>query len=1106
MTTELESTGSAKRSIDEVDKELLDFTAQTEAIKDEERQQAPKRRKRAYEAMTQYSKNNQSLDEDEPDGPVPGFIKKVKLRNFMSHENFELELGPQLNFIVGNNGSGKSAILTAITIGLGGKTSDTNRGSKLTDLIREGTASAKITLYLDNSGLGSYENEKFGDTIIIERTIRRDSSNVFSVKTENGTEVGSKKKDVQVIIDFFSIPISNPMCFLSQDAARRFLTASTSQDKYHHFMKGTLLEDTFLNLKEANSIISNTQENMRLRMESLMNLKQEYKDARRLARQFSQTTDLNERKMLLYAKVLSLDIEANTKSSQRLIADIEEDEKSIKKCDEKIKARENDISRFATDQNSTERNIEEQMLVISQKEGEFRMKSEDVKEYRNKFNIEDGNMKEAERNIADCKDKIKHLSKKITSFEKKLSEEMGGDRDAMKEQLEQLKMDIQKDRSNIDAFTTTSRDLRSNEDTLCNQRRAELAGLEENIRSKHTEFEKVKAGSNNFLFNFDRNINRLLDEINRAKNQFSTMPIGPLGNYVSVKSDYNRWTRNIQKFLSSTVSSFVVSNLNDDRLLRNLMRKCNIRNIGVLIYKIKRFDTSPFIMNAQFPTVYDALTFDTPEIQCLFIDVTFLEKVILVEDYKSARNFLRGNPGKIRLALSLRDHNSGYQLRGANQLDSVTYDSQIKIKVGSSNEDNLAYLTQSINEDRHEVEKIKARYETALNEKRTEIRNAEDKIKALTKDLRRKNNEITQLSIKVNAVVDTGLLTSMNEEKENQEKAIVVYQNSIKELQSRLDKITEEVVPVKEMYDAAKRDLREANNALDELKTSVNRRADKLEKYKADIKKYGYQKEKYRDRVVSLRQNSEILLEGIEKQRLNLQQVCSIERLESENLPNDKEELKQEMDKIDRDIKRAENSIGISQERVVELFNESRTKYKEAHKKLTIIETTLEKLHESVKTRVFNYKTNLNETCLSATLDFISSLKMRKLTGKLVFIKDQHSLEIYVSTPGDATERSVDTLSGGEKSYSQMALLLATWKPMRSRIIALDEFDVYMDQVNRKVGTGLIVNKLKDNSRTQTIIITPQDIGKITDINDTSVRIHKIKDPKRKNNSDNTSN
>lgn len=82
-----------------------------------------------------------------------------------------------------------------------------------------------------------------------------------------------------------------------------------------------------------------------------------------------------------------------------------------------------------------------------------------------------------------------------------------------------------------------------------------------------------------------------------------------------------------------------------------------------------------------------------------------------------------------------------------------------------------------------------------------------------------------------------------------------------------------------------------------------------------------------------------------------------------------------------------------------------------------------------------------------------------------------------------------------------MALLLATWKPMRSRIIALDEFDVFMDQVNRKIGTALIVKKLKDTTRTQTIIITPQDIGKIADIDKSGVKIHKMKDTERQNNS-----
>lgn len=53
------------------------------------------------------------------------------MRNFMCHDALEVELNPNVNFIVGRNGSGKSAILTAVMIGLGGKSKITNRGTSV---------------------------------------------------------------------------------------------------------------------------------------------------------------------------------------------------------------------------------------------------------------------------------------------------------------------------------------------------------------------------------------------------------------------------------------------------------------------------------------------------------------------------------------------------------------------------------------------------------------------------------------------------------------------------------------------------------------------------------------------------------------------------------------------------------------------------------------------------------------------------------------------------------------------------------------------------------------------------------------------------------------
>lgn len=68
-----------------------------------------------------------------------GTIARVEVVNFMCHKYLKIDLGPKINFVIGHNGSGKSAILTAITIALGANASATNRGKNLSSFIKEGS-------------------------------------------------------------------------------------------------------------------------------------------------------------------------------------------------------------------------------------------------------------------------------------------------------------------------------------------------------------------------------------------------------------------------------------------------------------------------------------------------------------------------------------------------------------------------------------------------------------------------------------------------------------------------------------------------------------------------------------------------------------------------------------------------------------------------------------------------------------------------------------------------------------------------------------------------------------------------------------------------------
>lgn len=121
---------------------------------------------------------------------------------------------------------------------------------------------------------------------------------------------------------------------------------------------------------------------------------------------------------------------------------------------------------------------------------------------------------------------------------------------------------------------------------------------------------------------------------------------------------------------------------------------------------------------------------------------------------------------------------------------------------------------------------------------------------------------------------------------------------------------------------------------------------------------------------------------------------------------------------------------------------------------------------------------------------------LRGFQGTLKFDFAEKTLQLNVQTGNDEKKRTVESLSGGEKSFSQIALLLSIWKVMNSRIRGLDEFDVYMDSVNRSISIKLLLKELKRYPKSQNIFITPQDIAVVGELNDKGVKIHKMSAPR----------
>uniref|UniRef100_A0A9J7Z0Y2 Structural maintenance of chromosomes protein 6 n=1 Tax=Cyprinus carpio carpio TaxID=630221 RepID=A0A9J7Z0Y2_CYPCA len=204
-----------------------------------------------------------------------GVIESITLRNFMSHHLLgPFKFGPNVNFIVGNNGTGKSAILTALIVGLGGKATTTNRGTSLKGFVKYGESFADIKVKLKNRGNDPYKGDIYGDSICIEHRITSDGCRTCKIKNKIGHVISTKKEELTAILDHFGIQVDNPVSVLNQEMSKQFLHSKSEADKYKFFMKATLLEQMkrdYIHIKQTKAL---TREQVERQEECLKDLRQ----------------------------------------------------------------------------------------------------------------------------------------------------------------------------------------------------------------------------------------------------------------------------------------------------------------------------------------------------------------------------------------------------------------------------------------------------------------------------------------------------------------------------------------------------------------------------------------------------------------------------------------------------------------------------------------------------------------------------------------------------------------------------------------------------------------------------------------------------------------
>lgn len=1018
-----------------------------------------------------------------------GYIRKLTLRNFMCHDYFELDFGPQMNFIIGRNGSGKSAILTGISIGLGAKATDTSRGSSIKSLIKDGKSTARITIEIDNDGYDSYGKEIYGKVIVVERKLAREGTNSYSIRSENGTVVSNKKKTLDDILQKFFIMVNNPLSFLSQDKAREFIASSTEQSRFNYFSEGTNIQSILQNYQEASRNILSLQNRSVSAKTFYEEACQKYAESERAYKKYKHSHTLRQQLEKINGKIFWYNVEVLSRRIGKKESEISEMEGEIstieaKKESSKIKIKADQDQATILDQEKTllEQKLSSQLLDLSKAEVDNADASKQVHTYRS-------DLINYKREIEDLSKSIEKHKEEIILEQRKIDEANGGSKEKMAERLEMLKKRQQSLITNRDNLQDqlhesdgTSPDIETLNRELEDQRTAKSA-----LRQKMLNFERNK---NNKYAAFGHNIAYLMRDIENEK-KWHSKPIGPVGCFVSVKDGHTDWSDLINATLQKTLDSFVVCDEHDRRLLNQYMRNKKIfKNIIV-----RKFET--FTYSSSVPegcrTILDTLDIHSEDVKFTLIDSSGVEEMVICDSMSQAELITRNR--NIKHAFCLKDRKSGVRVsRRDGQLsrDPIFYSNDLRRLAGRE-------LTQDIEGELREINKEEAKLQQRRDKLKAEEREKKLRLQADLEEkkgfLKEINNQIFNLERILLEEGDYGKIDSLKEQIVNCENQIKTREGMSMELLQNLNVSKKQFKEKSDQLQAMSLEKLKLVDEITNMENDINKHSQNVQLLEAEMEGYDRKQQEIKVEISTKKSKKESDERKHTELKLTAEEHCQREEIvitESDTT----ESITNEFRSIQQAIEEAEKNTHKTFEEIQSEVLQSKELKDKCEMSVTDLENARVTLENDLNSRFDNLNITIKEKLTRAKLSFEQCLALRGFKGKLEFDFGKKRVITEVQTKDDKDSRAVLSLSGGEKSFTQIAFLLSIWKVMRPRVCGLDEFDVFMDSVNRTIAIRLLIHELQ-NSSAQSIFITPQDIAVVGDLKDQDdVRIHRIKAPR----------
>lgn len=383
------------------------------------------------------------------------------------------------------------------------------------------------------------------------------------------------------------------------------------------------------------------------------------------------------------------------------------------------------------------------------------------------------------------------------------------------------------------------------------------------------------------------------------------------------------------------------------------------------------------------------------------------------------------------------------------------------------------------------AKQAKNRHDRDAKEIRLQRQQLEDRIEQL------------QAELDADAVNDTSALDELHAQYSEAEQNLQAANDTMEDSVNALDKLGDDNREVKHQLDAA-------NKQVEEAKAQLTKAEKRLED-KTASREYALRQKNQALEFVDMAQQEKESLEvsRVEQERLINEDYLPGATNVSRRIPvepgNTVEVLDRKLEKLEQEHKRYQDSIGGSREEIYQAWRDAHKKFATAQRALSGQKDVAKKLKSALLYRKNRWKLFRKHITTRAKITFSYLLSERNFRGRILVHHADKTLDINVEpdiSKNSDKGRQTKTLSGGEKSFSTICLLLSIWEAMGSPIRCLDEFDVFMDSANREVSMKMMIQAARRSVGRQFVLITPQAMGKYTEgVQDVSV--HKMADPER---------